>query len=166
MQQEIWNRAHTDTNELKSLFEANKAKYHWNKSADAVVFFCADQAVAKVLYEQLKKAPAKWREYVEAQAEKIVADSARYEWSQIPDKNKMVPVNGMITTPVVNQTDNTSSFAYVIKVYPQPMPRTYNEAKGLVVNDYQALLEEQWMKKLKAKYPVKVDQKVFETIAK
>lgn len=166
MQQEIWNRAHSDSTELRALYETNKHKYNWSKSADAVVFFCADPEVAKILHDQLKKDPKKWRELSDALAEKVVADSSRYEWSQIPNKNKMVPVNGMLTTPVVNTTDNSTSFAYIIKTYPMPMQRTFNEAKGLVINDYQVLLEEQWIKKLKQKYPVTVNQKLFDSISK
>lgn len=166
MQQEIWNRAHTDSAELLSLYQTNQKKYVWGKSADAVVFFCSDQQVAKTMYDQLKKNPAKWKTLAETFAEKVVADSARYEWSQLPDKNKSIPVNGMVTAPVVNATDNTASFAYIIKTYARPSQRTYAEAKGLVINDYQNLLEEQWIKKLKEKYPVMIDQKVLESITK
>ncbi|HEX6192821.1 MAG TPA: peptidylprolyl isomerase [Chitinophagaceae bacterium] len=166
MQKEIWNRAHSDSAELLALYETNKSKYNWNKSADAVVFFCADPAVAKALYEKLRKKPLSWREEVELVGDKVVADSARYEWQQIPNKSKMIPVSGMITEPIVNAVDNTVSFAYVIKTYSQTMPRTYSEAKGLVVNDYQSLLEAQWVKKLRQKYPVKVDEQVFNSIAK
>ena len=166
MQQEIWNRAQTDSAELIALYEKNKSKYSWNKSADAVLFYVADDASAKTLHAQLKKDPRRWKELAESMMEKVVADSARFEWTQIPNKNKMALTNGMITTPVLNPTDNSTSFAYVIKVYTEPMPRSFNEAKGLVINDYQALLEEKWLAKLKAKYPVTVDWKVFDSIAK
>ena len=72
----------------------------------------------------------------------------------------------MLTTPLINKTDNTASFAYIIKVYPQPMTRTFAEAKGLVINDHQAILEEEWTKQLRKKYPVVVDEKVLESISK
>ena len=166
MQQQIWNRAHSDSAELQALYQTNKKKYVWSKSADAVIFFCSDAQAAKTLSDQLKKNPLKWREYTDALAEKVVADSSRYEWTQIPDKNKAVPVNGRITTPVINPADNSASFAYIIKTYPTAMPRSFNDARGLVINDYQALLEEQWLKQLKQKYPVSIDWKVFESIAK
>jgi peptidyl-prolyl cis-trans isomerase SurA len=164
MQQEIWNRAHSDTVELKSLYETNRSKYTWGKSADAVIFFCADANVAKSLYEQLKKSPTKWKELADALTEKVVADSSRYEWEQIPNKNKAIPTTGMITTPVVNETDNTASFAYIIKTYANPTQRNYNEAKGLVINDYQGFLEEQWIKELKKKYPVVIDENVWNSV--
>lgn len=166
MQQEIWNKAHLDSSQLLSLYEKNKANYNWKQSADAVIFFCSDNEAAKTLYDQIKKQPAGWKKFADAMAEKVVADSSRFEWAQIPNLNKMLPKAGMTTMPLANTTDNTASFAYIIKVYPQSTARTYNEAKGLVINDYQAVLEEQWTQQLRKKYPVAVDQKVLESILK
>jgi len=73
---------------------------------------------------------------------------------------------GTITNPIKNKTDDSVSFAYILKTYPTNVPRNYSEAKGLVINDYQTELEKQWVAELKKKYPVKVDEKVFQQIAK
>ena len=43
-------------------------------------------------------------------------------------------------------------------------PKTIDEAKGLITSDYQNYLEEEWIKELKAKYTVKVNEQVFSTI--
>lgn len=166
MQEKIWNKAQNDTAQLAALYIKNKNQYTWKQSADAVVFFCSDEAVAKSTYEQLKKTPADWRKITEQNGEKVVADSARYEWNQIPNLNKTIPKPGMITTPLINKNDNTASFAYLIHVYTQPMPRSFNEARGLVINDYQAALENQWITALKKKYPVVIDKKVLSSISK
>jgi peptidyl-prolyl cis-trans isomerase SurA len=166
MQQEIWNKAQTDTAALQALYEQNKKNYTWTQSADAVLFFCAEENSAKKVYEEVKKNPANWQKIVEANAEKVVADSSRYEWSQIPNLFKMTPKPGMITTPLVNTNDNTASFAYIVQVFPQPTQRTFNEARGLVITDYQAILEKQWTETLKKKYPVLIDQKVLNDISK
>lgn len=165
MQQEVWNKAQTDSTALQALYEKNKSKYNWQQSADAVIFFCTDEATAKTLSAQLKKEPAAWKKATEALSDKVVADSARYEWSQIPgiDKN---PKEGTITPLTVNPTDKTTSFAFINKVYEQSSPRSFNEAKGLVMNDYQAQLEDEWVKALKKKYPVVVDQKVLQGLMK
>ena len=166
MQQEIWNRTQNDSTALLSLYEKNKAKYNWQPNADAVIFFCSDAGSAKTLHDQLKKDPSGWKKLTDTMSEKVVADSSRYEWTQIPGLEKNIPKAGLLTPQVNNPTDNTASFAYIIKVYAEPSPRTFNEAKGLVMNDYQAWLEEQWIKDLRKKYPVVVDQKVFESISK
>ncbi len=166
MQQEVWNKAQADTAALLALYEKNKKNYLWKQSADAVVFFCADETTAKMAYDQLKKNPGDWKKVADSYTEKIVADSSRYEWDQLPNMNKMVPKAGLITTPVVNKTDNTASFAYIIHVNTQPVQRSFNEAKGLVINDYQAVLEQQWDETLRKKYPVVIDQKVLSDISK
>lgn len=164
MQQEVWNKAQADSTALLSLYEKNKSRYNWKQSADAIIFFCTDEATAKTLSDQLRKNPAGWKTTVDAVSEKVVADSARYEWSQIPGLGQTPPKEGSVTPITVNTTDKTASFALINKVYLQPETRSFNEAKGLVMNDYQTLLEEDWIKDLKKKYPVKVDEKVLSGI--
>ncbi len=166
MQQEIWNKAQTDSAALLSLYEKNKKNYIWNQCADAVLFFCSDETTAKKVYDQVKKKPADWRKAAEQYSEKVVIDSSRYEWSQIPNLFKMIPKPGMITSPLVNTNDNTASFAYIIQAYTQPMQRTFVEARGLVINDYQTILETRFTEALKKKYPVVIDQKVLNDISK
>lgn len=166
MQQEVWNKAQSDSAALLALYEKNKTNYTWKESADAVVFFCADQNSAMALYEKIKAKPSDWRASTELFAEKVVADSSRYEWGQIPNKNRMQPKPGMVTTPLVNSNDNTASFAYIFNTYTQPTQRSFAEAKGLVINDYQVQLEKNWEESLKKKYPVVVDQKVLADISK
>ena len=165
MQQEIWNKAQSDTVGLKKLFEKNKSKYHWQPSADAILFFCSDAATAKSVQAEIKKKPADWRRIADAYSEKMATDSSRYEWSQIPGVSA-TPKAASFTQQVTNPTDNTVSFAYIVNVYASPSPRTFSEAKGLVMNDYQTLLEEEWLNELKKKYPVKVDQAVLKQITK
>lgn len=166
MQQEVWNKAQSDTAALLALYEKNKKNYLWKQSADAVVFFCADETTAKMAYDQLKKNSGDWKKVADSYTEKIVADSSRYEWDQLPNMNKMAPKAGLITTPVVNKTDNTASFAYILHVNTQPVQRSFSEAKGLVLNDYQAVLEQKWDEALRKKYPVVIDQKVLAEISK
>ncbi len=166
MQQEIWNKAQTDTVALHALYEKNKKNYMWNQCVDAVLFFCSDEITANSIYEQVKKKPANWQKIAGGYTEKVVADSSRYEWTQIPNLFKMTPKAGQVLPPLVNTNDNTASFAYIIQAYTKPMQRTFNEAKGLVINDYQAVLEKEWNESLRKKYPVVIDQKVLSEISK
>ncbi|MBK8951041.1 MAG: hypothetical protein IPM85_00515 [Chitinophagaceae bacterium] len=166
MQQEIWNKAQSDTAALIDLYNKNKATYLWKQSADAVVFFCSDSITANALYKSVKVTPAEWKKYSDLYAEKVIADSSRYEWDQIPFLGKTTPAAGLISPPIVNTNDNTASFAYIIRTYPQPTQRSFNEAKGLVINDYQEILEKNWDETLKKKYPVVIDKKVLAEISK
>ena len=118
-----------------------------------------------MVYDQLKKNPGNWKAIADRYSETVVADSSRYEWSSLPNLNKAIPKPGMVTAPLKSK-DNSISFACILKTYPQAGQRSFGEARGLVINDYQALIEEQWNEKLKKKYPVTVDQQVLAEISR
>jgi peptidyl-prolyl cis-trans isomerase SurA len=158
MQREVWNKAQEDTAALRTFYNAHAQNYRWNKSADAVIFYANDLATAKLLRTQLQKQPAAWKTLVSKLSEKVAADSARVELSQIPNSSKQVLQKGSITQPVANDADNTASFALILKVYNTPAQRSFAEAKGLVAADYQAELERTWIDGLKKKYPVVINE--------
>jgi peptidyl-prolyl cis-trans isomerase SurA len=54
-------------------------------------------------------------------------------------------------------------WANVAKIDP-PRPKTFPEARGTVINDYQKELEKQWQAKLQEKFPVKVNAQELEKI--
>ena len=45
-------------------------------------------------------------------------------------------------------------------------PATWEDEKGKVTTDYQDYLEAEWIKALRAKYPVVIDEKVWNAIKK
>ncbi len=161
MQQQIWGPSQTDTVALEKFYSQHKNKYVWNKSADAVIFYAADMATAGLLQTQLLKTPNKWKELANELNEKVAVDTNRFELTAIPGALKTPLKEGMITKPLLNETDKTAFFAYIIKMYNEPSPRSFEDAKGLVVNDYQAELEKKWIGELKKKYPVVVNEKAW-----
>ena len=164
MQREVWGPAQTDSIALAKYFEKNRSKYNWKPSADAVIFYANDMVTAKTFNSDLKKAPASWHELVNTAEDKIAADSSRFEISQIPNPAKQVLQPGTVTTPLLNKSDNTASFAYIIRNYNKTEPRNFADARGLVINDYQIELEKNWVDQLKKKYPVKINEKVLNNL--
>ncbi len=47
-----------------------------------------------------------------------------------------------------------------------PRLKTFNEARGTVINEYQAILEKQWLASLRQKYPVKVNDEELKKLMK
>ena len=164
MQQQIWGPAQTDTVALEKYYQQHKANYVWKESAQAVIFYASDVASAQEFLNGLKKAPAKWQTLVEGMSDKVAADSNRFELTQLPNPTNLPLKPGTITAPLTNTADNTASFAYIIKLHTQPEQRSFADAKGMVINDYQAELEKKWIQELKAKYPVQVNDKVLNTV--
>lgn len=166
MQREVWGPAQSDSIALVKYYENNKDKYNWKSSVDAVIFYANDLESAKTFSSELKKAPSSWHDLVGNYEEKIAADSSRFEVGQIPNPAKLNLQPGAITNPVINKADNTASFAYVIRNYNKPEPRSFADARGLVINDYQTELEKNWVEQLKKKYPVRVNQAVLNDLIK
>ena len=69
-------------------------------------------------------------------------------------------------TQVFSNTDGTATAVYVSKLHAQPENKTLNEARGFVVADYQDYLEKSWNNELKAKYPVKIDEKTLKSMTR
>ncbi len=163
MQRQIWNRAIADSDGLKKYFEANIRKYWWKPGAEAVIFNAPNITVANKLESELDKNISNWRVTVDGYAGQIHADSGRFELSQIPGKQSVA--SGRFTQMATN-SDQSIQFAYIIREYNVPSPRTFEEARGLVINDYQSELENKWIDELKKKYPVTVNETVFKTLLK
>ena len=161
MQREVWGPAQTDSIALVNYFEKNRSNYNWKPSVDAVIFYANDMATAQTFTGELKKSPTEWHNLVGNYEEKIAADSSRFEVTQIPNPSKRVLQPGTITAPQLNKADNTASFAYIIRNYNKTEPRSFADARGLVINDYQVALEKKWVDQLKMKYPVVINEKVF-----
>jgi peptidyl-prolyl cis-trans isomerase SurA len=47
-----------------------------------------------------------------------------------------------------------------------PRLKTFDEARGAVINDYQAILEKQWLDRLKQQYPVQMNEEEVRKLAK
>jgi peptidyl-prolyl cis-trans isomerase SurA len=167
MQRKIWDKASADSAALKNYYEAHKDKYWWNASADALLFTCNNEKTAETLAAGLRSNGAgEWRKLSDGSGAAVQADSGRYELAQIPGLSGANPAEGSLTAPVINKTDNTASFSYILHIYHDRSPRNFRDARGFVINDYQSWLEDQWVGELKKKYAVKIDETVLKSLPK
>lgn len=163
MERNVWNKAISDSAGLLKYYNANKEKYRWAESADILVFNCSNRKVAEDALTQLKNGKA-WKEIASESNAAVQADSGRYELSQISGNNTIGTPKNNTYSPVTVNADSTAVFIKYLNTYPANEQRNFNDAKGLVINDYQNVLEQEWIEKLRTKYPVKVNETVFKKI--
>lgn len=166
MERTIWSVAPADSAGLLQYYNNNKEKYKWQPSVNAIIFNCADTSVANQALLLMKENTAKWQDYMDQLGGYALADSGRFEFNQLPVKEGTRFTPGMFTPVETNPNDGSSSFCYIIAVYENAGQRSFEEAKGLVINDYQVKLEEKWITELKKKYPVKVNETVLKELIK
>jgi peptidyl-prolyl cis-trans isomerase SurA len=165
MERNVWSKAGTDSVSLKKYYEAHKENYKWTVSADVLIFNCATEKLATEALAASKTGKA-WAAIAEASNSQIQADSGRYEVAQIPGNNQGARISANTFSDITKNADGSASFVKYIKLYDANMQRSFAEARGLVINDYQNVLEQQWVGELKKKYPVKVNEAIFREMLK
>ena len=165
MERKVWSSAAGDSIGLKKYYGEHKGKYLWAESADVIIFSCNSKKAAEASLAALQQGKA-WRKVTEESNNTAQADSGRYELVQIALAEGTQAKPGVITPINVNPSDGTAGFMKILKLHPANEQRTFEEARGLVINDYQYILEEKWLDELKKKYPIKVDEAVFQSLLK
>ncbi|RYZ16496.1 MAG: hypothetical protein EOO16_25715, partial [Chitinophagaceae bacterium] len=150
MQREVWGPAQSDTVKLEEYFTTHRSKYVWKPGAEAVLFYAPDAAAARSAQALVAKKPASWHSIVTNHDERIAIDSNRFELDQIPNPTKL-PLKPLTVTGVqVNSGDGSATFAVILRMRPDTGERTFAEARGQVIADYQKELEERWINSLRA----------------
>ena len=166
MQRKVWDKAGTDSTGLRKFYEAHKDKYWWEPSADAILVTCTNESVANQMKESIRKNINSWRRLADSSNGMAQADSARFEFAQLPSPEQGSFQDGSFTSMSRTANDNSVVFAYIIRKYPNRMPRNYEQARGLAINDYQIYLEDQWLVELRKKYPVKVNEPALQSLSR
>jgi peptidyl-prolyl cis-trans isomerase SurA len=165
MERRVWAKASADSIGLRQYYNEHKTSYTWNASADAVLFSCSNATVAKDATQKIAEGK-NWKDLTNENSAQIQADSGRYELSQVPASDKAGFKPGLITEPVINSGDGTAVFSMIIRLYPGNQQRSFEDARGFVINDYQNFMEKKWIEELKKKYPVKINDKVYQSLLK
>jgi peptidyl-prolyl cis-trans isomerase SurA len=162
MERNVWGKAINDSVGLRNHFNTHSSNFKWAASADVLIFNCTTSKVADEVLTALKKGK-NWRVIAEEQSAgaALQADSGRYEITQIIGANyASTPVKDSYTAIVTN-IDGSATFVKYVNIYEANQQRSFEEARGLVINEYQQVLEQQWLVELKKKYPVHVNENMI-----
>ncbi|MEO6489664.1 MAG: peptidylprolyl isomerase [Ferruginibacter sp.] len=159
MERNVWSMAATDSTGLLAYYNANRSKYKWAASADIIMVTATDEKVARQAMDSLKHGKG-WKQIAEESNAALQTDSGRYELSQIIDPGTISTSVENTYSPIIKNTDGSAAFVKYIKIYPADQPRNFEEARGLVINDYQVVLEKKWLDLLHKKYPVKINEAI------
>jgi peptidyl-prolyl cis-trans isomerase SurA len=171
MDRNVWTKASRDTVGLKRYYEVHKDKWQWEPGFKGTVYHFKNEAGMKKGMEVLKKHPdAKDEELyravnTESEADMLSIQRGRYEFSHFTDVPQASITAGKLSAPV-RDANGGYTVVRADKVFSQPEPKTLDEARGYVVAEYQDALEKAWNARLRAKYPLKVDEAVFRSMVK
>lgn len=165
MDKEIWQRSKTDSVGLNAFYDTQKNKYQWKTRLTSEIYSSRDKETMNKVLAMLKKGktPKDVKDkFNTEQVLSVMLYEGTYEEgdSALPQGTKMELGLSEIT--------NKGEYYFITKVNKvlPAGPKSLEECKGKLVNDYQQYLEQNWVDELKKEFTVKVNQDVFETVKK
>ncbi|THD31307.1 MAG: peptidylprolyl isomerase [Flavobacterium johnsoniae] len=165
MEKEIWEKAKTDTIGLQNFYEARKNNYRWGNRVDALILSSTKMDMAKKAQKLLKQ--GKSAEFIKEKFNQngkveVMSNAGIFE------ENSDALPKGLEKKDGVSGIIKDGEYYFVVKInkHLEAGPKTLEEAKGKVVNDYQQYLEEKWVSDLKQEFKVDVNQPAFEKVKK
>ena len=167
MDREVWNKAVKDTVGLAEFHKRNASKYMWGDRAYATI-------ITVTRPEALPKVKALLDKGVELdslrnaiQRDSITNAIVRKGYYQKGDNQFVDQTEWKVgVRNEIPSTVDQSTVIVCIREVRKPEQKTLKEARGLVTSDYQVELEQNWVKSLKEKYPVKINESVLEKVRK
>ena len=165
---EVWDKAAKDTAGLENYFKANKKKYTWEAPRwKGYVLQCKDKSSAKAAQTIVKSAnPDSIQSYIARRINNDSVTNVKVQhglWEQ--GKNPAVDKFGL---KVKNAEFKANEQLPIVVCLGKKLkaPEVWSDEKGKVTTDYQDFLETEWIKRLREKYPVEINQEVWEKIRK
>ncbi|HJV77628.1 MAG TPA: peptidylprolyl isomerase [Paludibacter sp.] len=164
---EVWDKASRDTEGLIKYFNEHKVDYTWEKPHfKGRVILCKDKATLSAAKSIVKKSAT---DSIDKYLRIRLNDSIQYvkveKGLYVQGENKVVDDQIFKSKDKYIPTADYPYFFVEGKLL-KNKPEDYTDVRGLVTADYQEYLEQEWIKVLKAKYPVKVDQNILKTVKK
>lgn len=163
-QDEVWGKAAQDTAGLRKYFEANKEKYKWeNPHYKGIIIHCASKDVKKQVQSMLATVPMESAPDCLSNLNADGKKSVKVERG-IYVKGKNATIDAMIFGKGKAPKDKNYPETYLVGKVLKKYPESYRDVRGPVLNDYQNVVEAQWLAKLRKKYHVTIYEEVLKTV--
>jgi peptidyl-prolyl cis-trans isomerase SurA len=163
MEDKVWNLAKTDSLGLKTYFDKNQSQYNQPMRFEAIVARSSSSKIIKKVKQlltdnvPLDKITSQFNSKDEQQ---VIFTERLMELNDQALPKDYVPVQGL--SKVYKQRD--ASYLVEVKAIFPARPKTFDEAQGALISDFQIDLENQWLETLKSKYPVTINGPLLEQL--
>ncbi|MEO1448995.1 MAG: peptidylprolyl isomerase, partial [Bacteroidota bacterium] len=162
MEQKVWKKAVEDTTGLREYYDTHQDEFKANATVDVREYRTADQKVAQAVDSLLKAGMN------DSYIDSVINDESSLTLriiSQTFEKGKDEVDETLFSAPVGQQSaiEEKAGF-YHIQVVEAQRPagiKPFDKARSAAITQYQDYLEKTWLAELAEKYPVSIDETVF-----
>jgi peptidyl-prolyl cis-trans isomerase SurA len=155
----IWSFAAKDTTGLEKYYKKHASDHLWDERFKGCIIHCVDMETREEAdtYFSAGMTTREILDLINQETERITIEEGAWEENTNP-----------IVTYYVWNGEKPEGFNEELDyirgdVFP-PEPKKLEEARGLYLSDYQNYLENEWIKKLRKKYKIKINKKLLKTI--
>ncbi len=163
----VWSGAQTDTIGLRQYYEANRDKYRWTAPRfKGIILSATNDSVLGLVKNEL----------TDMRAAGLPMDSITMKLAR--SHGRLIKMDRMTVAQGENKLADYLCFdvprgEMPYKNYTEAMvidgglidqPQSIADVRGRVTSDYQDVLEARWIAELRAKYPVKINNKVLKSL--
>ena len=163
MEKEVWNAAVQDSTGLQTYFDAHKSDYIWKDRVDVILATSAKEADVDKVKQMM----------MQGMSDEDISKALNSDAEQ-----KVIFTKGLMETDHQSLPQNLELQKGISKIYQyndafhvlminEVMPsanKSFDEAKGKVISDYQNSIEDNWLKSLNNRYKVEVNSKTLKKV--
>jgi len=174
-EKKIWNATINDTAGQRVWYNTHTGNFMWKQRADAAIIDVKDKELAKQLKAELyligvqpkniKLKPLTMdslaAKYIKKDPLSVNYVTGMFERGEQLVLEKIAPWSiGVFDVGMFNDR------YYLVKInaIEAPKAKDFDDVRGIVISQMQESEEDKWLKELKVKYPVKINQEVLNTI--
>ncbi len=169
--EKIWTKAMKDSTGLEAFYETNKNKYQYGQRANATIFSSSQKKYVEKAREMIikdKKGKLTLTDINKKLCTKdtikecVLAESGLFEKGA---HQAIDTINWEPTISPVKEFEGNFVF-YQTKEIRQAEPKSLDDSRGLHIADYQNYLETEWIKELRKKYTVVINEDSLKSLLK
>ncbi len=164
MKKDVWDKAQQDTSGLQDYYNNNKANYQWKERIEATIYTLRrkddkDELLGLIKNKTPNDTIQKIFDVKSPLALRIKEGKYEQNSSSIIRK-----IDWNKSRNIIEEKD--AIIIVETKEKLAPTQKEFNEAKGLIVSDYQNVVEKKWLEQLAKQHPIKVNDEEFKKLIK
>ena len=163
MENTIWNAVKTDSVAIQTYYESHKDKYMQPERIDAVVASSAKQKTLKKVSKLLKGGMS--IDDVKSLINTNGNINVIFTSGLMDSQHQALPKSFQFKKGISRVFKHNDGYVLVnVKEILEKTQKSFEDSKGIVMSDYQNNKEENWIKDLREKYKLEINQNVLKTV--
>ncbi len=167
MDEMVWSKAVKDTTGYQAYYQSHQKDYRWGTRADVGIFTILKPEIAdslQLLAKQGLDDVSILQSIHNDSLHRVKYERKTLEKGQMPEVDEMKWKKGK--QKMFYSATQTPQYFIIVHDKLAPATKALEECRGKVISDYQKVLEDKWVKELRAKYPIVIDEALVKELKK